>query len=125
MDFNSERPQTFTSSQMSRNSFLMASLICSVLSLMSSCFIIGSMFFAAMAIVFAVLSKGKELKMHIIGKSSVFIAVASLVFSLFLTTISVYSVMSDPVTRQEFYQQYEDMTGTSFEEDLNQLKQLY
>lgn len=125
MDFNTGQPQTFTPAQLSRNSFLMASLICAILSLMSSCFILGTMFFSALAILFAVLSKGKELKMHIMGKSCVFVAACSLAFSLLLTTISVYSVMSDPQTRQEFYDQYEQMTGTSFEDDLNQITQLY
>ncbi len=125
MDFNTGQPQTFTPAQLSRNSFLMASLICAVLSLMSICFIMGPMLFSAMAILFAVLSKGKELKMHIIGKSCVFIAVCSLAFSLLLTTVSVYSVMSDPKSRQEFYDQYEQMTGSSFEDDLNQIMQSY
>jgi len=125
MDFNTGQPQTFTPAQLSRNSFLMASLICAVLSLMSICFIMGPMLLGAMAILFAVLSKGKELKMHIIGKSCIFIAVFSLAFSLLLTTVSVYSVMSDPKSRQEFYEQYEQMTGSSFEDDLNLIMQSY
>lgn len=125
MDFNTGQPQTFTPAQLSRNSFLMASLICAVLSLMTSCFILGTMFFGALAILFAVLSKGKEMKMNLVGKSCVFIAVCSLAFSLLLTAVSVYGVMSDPKARQEFYDQYEQMTGTSFEDDLNQIMQLY
>lgn len=125
MDFNNGQPQTFTPAQLSRNSFLMASLICAVLSLMSSCFILGTMLFGALAILFAVLSKGKETKMNLMGKSCVFIAVCSLAFSLLLTAVSVYGIMSDPSARQEFYDQYEQMTGTSFEDDLNQLMQLY
>lgn len=125
MDFNTGQPQTFTPAQLSRNSFLMASLICAILSLMSSCFILGSMFFGALAILFAVLSKGKEMKINMIGKSCIFVAVCSLAFSMLLTAVSVYSVMSDPKARQEFYDQYEQMTGTSFEDALNQITQLY
>jgi hypothetical protein len=78
---------------------------------------------AAMAIVFAILSKGKELKMHWMGKVSIGIATASLVLSTILTTLSVYSVMSDPEMRQEFYQQYEQMTGVSFEDTYGSLFQ--
>jgi hypothetical protein len=123
MDWNSEQPQAMTPAQMSRNGFLIASVICSFLSLMSCCFIFGSMICAAMAIVFAILSKGKELKMHWMGKVSIGIATASLVLSTILTTLSVYSVMSDPEMRQEFYQQYEQMTGVSFEDTYGSLFQ--
>jgi predicted membrane protein len=113
---NSGQSQVFTKEQISSNGFLIASVICSILSLMSCCIIFGSMIFAAMAIVFAILSKGKELKMHWMGKLSIFIAIASLVLSTILTAVSIYSVMSDPEMRQEFYQQYEQMTGISFED---------
>lgn len=119
-------PQQMPSrSELSKSSFLMISVICAVLSLMCSCFIFGTSFFAGMSILFAILSKGKELKMHMMAKTAVIISTASLVFSVMITSFSVYTVMHDPETRQEFYNEYEQMTGISLEDEINQLKSVY
>ncbi|MGN0132440.1 MAG: hypothetical protein ACI4AA_08365 [Lachnospiraceae bacterium] len=125
MDYNTQPQQMPSRSEMSVNSFLIASIICAVLSLMSSCVIFSAMFFAGLSILFAALSKGKELKMHFIGKTAVLISVSSLVFSLIITAFSVYTVMHDPESRQAFYEEYEEMTGISLEEEIEQLKTLY
>lgn len=125
MDYNTQPQQMPSRSEISKNSFLIASVICAVLSLMSSCVVFATMFFAGMSILFAVLSKGKDLKMLMAGKTAVIVSVASLAFSVIITVFSVYSVMSDPEARQEFYDQYEEMTGISLEDEINQLESLY
>lgn len=125
MDYNTQPQQMPPRSEISKNSFLIASVICAVLSLMSSCIVFAAMFFAGMSVLFAVLSKGKELKMSASGKTAVIVSVASLAFSIIITASSVYTVMSDPEMRREFYDQYEEMTGISLEDEINELKSLY
>lgn len=125
MDYNTQPQQMPPRSEISKNSFLIASVICAVLSLMSSCVVFAAMFFAGMSVLFAVLSKGKELKMSATGKTAVIVSVASLAFSIIITASSVYTVMSDPEMRREFYDQYEEMTGISLEDEINELKSLY
>lgn len=125
MDYNTQPQQMPPRSEISKNSFLIASVICAVLSLMSSCVVFAAMFFAGMSVLFAVLSKGKELKMSASGKTAVIVSVASLTFSIIITASSVYTVMSDPEMRREFYDQYEEMTGISLEDEINELKSLY
>lgn len=125
MDYNTQPQQMPPRSEISKNSFLIASVICAVLSLMSSCVVFAAMFFAGMSVLFAVLSKGKELKMSASGKTAVIVSVASLAFSIIITASSVYTVMSDPEMRREFYDQYEEMTGISLEDEINELKSLY
>lgn len=125
MDYNTQPQQMPPPSEISKNAFLTASVICAVLSLMSSCVVFAAMFFAGMSILFAVLSKGKELKIALAGKTAVIVSAASLAFSVIITAFSVYTVMSNPETRQEFYDQYEEMTGISLEDEMNQLESLY
>ena len=63
--------------------------------------------------------------MHMMAKTAVIVSTASLVFSVMITSFSVYTVMHDPETRQEFYNEYEQMTGISLEDEINQLKSVY
>lgn len=127
MDYNTQPEQMPQQSYAgsSRSGFLIASVVCAVLALASSCVIFASMFFAGLSIVFAVLSKGGDVRLSMTGKTAVIVSAASLIFSVFLTVWSVVTVMSDPEMRQSFYEQYEEMTGISLEEEIGQLKSLY
>ncbi len=118
MDYNPNQPLPYDPAKMSQSAFLSASMLCALFACTcGSCIIFGSMFFGGMSILFAVLSKGKSLKMHIIGIIAIVISVCSLVFSTFITGFSVYTFVSDPQMRQETYDEYEAMTGHSFEEE--------
>ena len=59
------------------------------------------------------------------ARSCVILSVIAMVFSTVTTTVSVYQVFSDPEMYQEFNTQYESLTGVSFEEELDALKELY
>ena len=59
----------------------------------------------------------KSLKMHIIGIVAIILSVGSLIFSTITTGVSTYIFISDPALRQETYDEYEKMTGVSFEEE--------
>ena len=118
MDYNPNQPLTYDPAKISQSTFLSASMLCALFACTcGSCFIFGSMFFGGMSILFAVLSKGKSFKMHIIGIVAIILSVGSLIFSTITTGISAYMFISDPALRQETYDEYEKMTGVSFEEE--------
>ncbi|MBQ1172864.1 MAG: hypothetical protein IIX48_09755 [Lachnospiraceae bacterium] len=107
------------------NLFLVFSVICAIISCICGCFILSSIFFGALSILFAILSKGHKQQMIPAARSCVILSVIAMVFSTVTTTVSVYQVFSDPEMYQEFNTQYESLTGISFEEELNALKELY
>lgn len=55
---------------------------------------------------------------------AVTISIIGMTFSTVSTVASIYATLSDPVAYQQFCNQYEAMTGLSFEEELNQFKSL-
>ena len=107
------------------NLFLVFSVIFAVLSWMCSCFALSTVFFGSLSIIFAVLSKGSGQKMISSAKAAVISSLIAMVFSTISTVASVYQVLSDPEMYQEFTTKYEQMTGISFEEELENLKEVY
>ena len=109
--------------------FLSASAMCAVISFLAQCFLPVSMIFASLAIMFAILSKGRLLKMHSIAKASTGIAVFSIILSVSMTVYSVVVVWTDPRQREAFNRSYEQMYGITFDQALdeisNELKQQY
>lgn len=109
--------------------FLSASAMCAVISFLAQCFLPVSMIFASLAIMFAILSKGRLLKMHSIAKASTGIAVFSIILSISMTVYSVIVVWTDPVQREEFNQVYKQRYGITFDEAMDEaldtLKQQY
>lgn len=124
MDYDPQPRQVPPFKAMSINGFLAASVICAAFSFISECALPICMIFVSLSIVFAILSKGKQLKMHIFASISVGISVFSLVLSFSVTAASVYRVLTDPVERENFNRIYEQMYGESFDDSLNEIKQL-
>lgn len=117
MEQNPNQPLPYDPVKVSQSTFLSAAMFFALLSCTcGSCIIIGSMFFSAMSILFAILSKGKQLKMHILGKVAILLSVCSLAFSTFYTGLSTYMFFTDATLRQESLMQYEQLTGISVEE---------
>jgi flagellar biosynthesis protein FliP len=115
----------FTPEQISQSAFLILASICSVLSLLCSCFVFSTLIFGSLAIIFATLSKGSNEKMTPPAKVATWMAVTAMCFSLFMTASSVYQICTDPETYAQFEQQYESMTQHSLQEDLDALRGLY
>lgn len=105
------------------NSFLAASVTCALFAFLTECFLPLSMVFASLAILFAVLSKGKQLKMHSFAKTSVGIAIFSMVFSVSILAYSIWIVFTVPSERERFNQTYEQMYGITFDEALEEFQQ--
>ena len=126
MDYNNPNPaQMPPRPKMNANSFLLVSAVCTMLAFITECSLPICMVFVSLAILFAVLSKGKQLKMHSFAKLSIGISIFSLVFSLSVTFLSFYSVLTDPAKREAFNQIYEEMYGVTFDEALDEIQQLY
>ncbi|MCH5280418.1 MAG: hypothetical protein J1E61_03045 [Lachnospiraceae bacterium] len=107
--------------------FLSASAMCAVISFLTQCFLPLSMIFASLAIMFAILSKGRLLRMHSIAKASTGIAVFSIILSISMTVYSFVVIFTDPTQREVLNRTYEQMYGVTFDEafdeafgDLNQ-----
>jgi len=107
------------------NMFMLFAILCAILSWTCSCFAPVTIIFGALSIIFALLSKGKNLKTTPAAKITIISAVLGMIFSIVTTVYSIYNVFSNPEEYERFMDQYEMMTGQSFEEELNTIKELY
>lgn len=123
MDYNPEPVQMPPHSRTGANSFLAASATCALFAFLTECFLPLSMVFASLAILFAVLSKGKQLKMHSFAKMSVGLAIFSMVFSASILAFSIWTVFTVPSERERFNQTYKQMYGTTFDEAFEEFQQ--
>ena len=123
MDYNPNPVQMPPHPRTGANSFLAASATCALFAFLTECFLPLSMIFASLAILFAVLSKGKQLKMHSFAKMSVGIAIFSMVFSVSSLAFSIWTVFTVPGERERFNQTYKQMYGITFDEALEEFQQ--
>ena len=125
MDYNPGPAQMPPRSKISANGFLVASVICTMLAFITECSLPICMVFVSLTILFAVLSKGKQLKMHSFAKMSIGISIFSIALSFTVTFLSFYKILTDPVERENFNQIYEEMYGITFDEALDEIQQLF
>lgn len=111
--------------QKAQNSFLVASFSCAILAFFTECSLPVSMIFSALAVLFAILSKKTNLNMNPIAMTSVGIAVISLFISITMTAVSLLSVIMVPAQREAFNQTCEQLYGTTFDDELNQIQQFF
>lgn len=123
MDYQERQP--VPRPQMERNSFLIASFSCAILAFFTECSLPVSMVFSALAILFAILSKKAKLKMNPLAMISVGIAVISLFISIIMTAMSLFSIIMVPEQREVFNQACEQLYGTTFDDELNQIQQFF
>lgn len=118
------QPQTPLSMQaLSQNSFTLAAIVCATLSWLCSCFAITAIMFGSLAIIFALLSRGNLGKMTKVARSVIIASTIAMVFSIGSTILSVRQVFNDPQELEAFKQQYEMMTGTPFDEDMELIQE--
>ncbi len=125
MDYNPNPVQMPQFPRVRVNVFLAASATCALFAFLTECFLPISMIFASLAILFAVLSKGKQLKMHSYAKMSVGIAIFSMVFGVSILAFSIWTVFTVPDERERFNQTYEQMYGITFDEALEEFQQSF
>ncbi|MEG1848583.1 MAG: hypothetical protein RRX92_07425 [Lachnospiraceae bacterium] len=72
--------------------------------------------FAALAILFALLSKGSEKTMHNYSKVGITTAIIGSIISLFMILGSFYLLMTNPEVKEQTNQICEQLYGQSFDE---------
>lgn len=127
MDYYSEQSQNTPPVRIVTNSntFLVFSIVFAVLAWMCSCFPFSTIVFGALSIIFAVLSKGSKQKMAPPAWYAVSASLIAMVLSTLSTIWSAWQIFNDPALYQEFTTMYEEMTGVPFEEELDNLKEIY
>ncbi len=101
------------------NLFTIAALICTMLAFLMVLTGLMPIFFGSFAIIFAVLSKGKEMKMNRLARSAVSGSIISILLGIVLTVAAVYTIISDPKAREIYDQTFEQNTGMTIEEYLH------
>lgn len=125
MDYNKGPAQLPPRPRLNTNGFLAASFVCTMLAFITECSLPVCMVFASLTVLFAILSKGKQLKMHSFAKMSIGISIFSLALSFIVTFLSFYRILTDPAEREDFNQIYEQMYGITFDEALDEIEQLF
>ncbi len=105
---------------MKTNLFTVVSMCLGVLSIMTCPFFFLSFPAAGLSIIFAVLSKGSELKMEIMPKAGVITSALGMVCSFFLTVLMVLLILTSPSYRQKLNDTSVAMYGITMDEVFEQ-----
>lgn len=92
------------------------SIFCAFFSMFFGTFICGGL-----AIVLAILSKGYETKMTKNAYIGLIAGTVSIVLQVAVFAINIYSIIYIPEFREQFYSIYEEMTGESLEDSVDEL----
>lgn len=107
------------------NVFMVLSLVMGILAICSSAFIFGALVAGGMGILFAILSKGKELKMQFMPKIGIITSIAGVFFSVIITAAMFFFLFGNEENREQFMtmynEMYEEMYGESFEDALKEV----
>lgn len=107
------------------NSMTILALIFAIIAALTILTGIIPIFFGSLAILFAVLSKGSNLKMDSSGKISTAIATVSMILGITITGVTMYEMTYDPEMKSMMNDTFEQMYGVSFDEYMEQMQQFY
>ena len=107
------------------NSMTVLALIFAVIAALTILTGIFPVFFGSLAILFAILSKGSNLKMDASGKISTTIATLSIVLGIVITGVTMYKVTYDPEMKNMVNDAFEQVYGVSFDEYMEQMQRFY
>lgn len=96
-----------------------AALICGIISLAGLLCLFPGFLCGGLAIVFALLSKGKESRMLPTAKAGLTFGSIGIVLAVIIMASSVYMVFSNPDLMKQYEMLYEQMYGSDFEDDMN------
>ena len=103
------------------NVFLSAALTCAGISVVMMCLPFASIFFASLGMLFAILSKERELVMRPAALIAVGTCMTTITFSVLLTIFSVWFFLNNPEQHEQLNKIYLDSTGVSFDDQVNEL----
>lgn len=93
-----------------------ASLFTGIVSLLSCCICLVSIPLACLSILFAILSRRREVPMLNSAKAGIILSCMGIALSLILILLTIYLVASDPSLRQAFWESFQQ----SYQESLQQ-----
>ena len=103
------------------NGMAIGALVCGILSLAGLLYMFPSFIFGGFAIVFALLSKGKERRILSVAKAGLTLGSIGIVLAAGIMITSVYTVLSNPQLMEQYETLYEQIYGSDFENDLNSI----
>lgn len=107
------------------NTFFILAIICTAMAVFSLTTAIFPIFFGSLAIIFAVLSKGNDLRMNRITKYTVIVSILSIIGSFALVGGTAYLLVTNEEYRVEVSKAYEEIYGISLEEYTQMIKQAW
>lgn len=106
------------------NGFVTAAFVLSIISIGFA--IIGLSFFAfipaSLAIIFAILSKGKSEQLPNKSRSAIILAIAGCIVACVMTIYVIYTIKTNPDMMRQFDTIMQQMYGMTFEEMMEQMK---
>lgn len=122
MDYYNAQPQQ---QKTEKNPFATAALVLGILSLLSISTIIVPVFCGSLAILFAILSKGKNRTMESIAGYGVFSGLGALLLTLFISATSVWMYFYNEDYRNELNSTFEEIYGITFEQYTEEMLEYY
>lgn len=99
-----------------KNPFFAASICCGVFAILTISALVPSIFFGSFAIIFAILSKGKEPHFTKGNGMSLILGIASVTISLVCIFIPVYKYNTDSEYHATVNKEYQDIMGISLDD---------
>lgn len=128
-DTNVNAPRVDNSYKTNNNSFSTIAIIFGIFAVLTSTTVFISIFFGALGIIFAVLSKGKYTKMGTYGKLGFDSSVIAIIISITILFYALYSFAYNAEYRSQvdaLSKQLYGVTATDlFNETINEYKELY
>lgn len=98
------------------NSFMIASLIMGILSIITFYSLIGGLIFGGLGILFAILSKGNDRQLSGTAVGGLITSIAGLAFTVILYGFAFFIIFSDGPLHDSFNEIYKDTYGVTIEE---------
>lgn len=115
---NNYRPQQ-------SNTFATVAIALGIISILSLTSIIFPLILGSLAIIFAILSKGSNLKMSKNGFIGFTTGITSIVGSIIFTAVTIYMILFNQDYRDYMNEQYKSRIGVTFDEYVEILKDAY
>ncbi|MCR4643726.1 MAG: hypothetical protein K5697_17085 [Lachnospiraceae bacterium] len=131
MDMNGQNggqgipPQYYYQPHRRGNGMATASLVFAILAVCSICTGIGPVFFGSLSIVFALLSRGGELRFKGNAKLCAWLSALSILAGIVLTGVSVYRIKYDPAMKAAVDQAFQQMYGVDYDEFTEEMQHYY
>ena len=107
------------------NGMMAAALVMAGAAVISILSCVGPLFFGSLAILFAILSKGKEPKMKPSAIGSIVLSLLSIFAGAALLFMTIRAVQTDPAARAQLDGAFEMMYGVDYDEFSEGMKQYY